>query len=97
MTSIFVMKPGFVAQPKLISRSLAVQACVNGEWGMTKVEFIQLPDGCIKLQAVDAETLIAKGGHSIISDVDYDLMPYDEEEMAKAALKLCGYGLAESD
>ena len=53
MTSIFVMKPGFVAQPKLISRSLAVQACVNGEWGMTKVEFIQLPDGCIKLQAVD--------------------------------------------
>ena len=97
MTSIFVMKPGFVAQPKLIRRTLAVQACVNGEWGMTKVEFIQLPDGRIKLQAVDAETLMVKGGHSIISDVDYDLMPYDEEEMAKTALKLCDYGLAGSD
>ena len=64
---------------------------------MTNVEFIQLPDGRIKLQAVDAETLMVKGGHSIISDVDYDLMPCDEEEMAKAALKLCGYGLAESN
>lgn len=96
MTSIVVMKPGAVVQPKLISRSPAVQACCNGEWGMTKVEFIQLPDGGIKLQPVDAETLIAKGGHSIITDVDYDLMPCDEEEMAKDALKLCGYGLAES-
>lgn len=85
------MKPGYIAKPELIGRSLAVQACWNGEWSLTQVEFIRLLDGSIKLQAVNAETLIAQGGNKIISDVDYDLMPEDKEEMTNVALKLCGY------
>jgi len=68
---------------------------------IVKVEFWELADGRIKLQAIAGRNLSKVAGHLIISREEFDARPldaYDDIKEARWALNKCGWEIwAEAD
>ena len=64
---------------------------------LIKIEFQQLKDGRVRLQAVSGRTLGQMQGFAILEEVEFEDLPPDSIERAIRCMHLCGWTPAALD
>ena len=82
---------------KFITMTVGLNACRIRSSGvlqqpkMTKVAAYLIEGSRVKLQAISGHNLAEKPGFYTMSEEDYQNLPLEEVERARAMLALCGY------
>lgn len=77
---------------KFLGYTVGLECHGHGKFAnLVKVEFQQLNNGNVRLQAVSGRNLAKQAGSAVLSEIEYEDLPFDNVERAVHCLRLCGW------